>query len=769
MRAGEVVAGFVIERMLGSGGMGEVYLARHPRLPRRVALKVLGPEFASDQEVRARFEREAELIARLDHPAIVAVYDRGVDEGRLWIAMQFVDGMDAGALHSAKLAPARAIHIVSETARALDHAHEVGVIHRDVKPANIMLARGKPGQPERVLLTDFGIGRLRDDSVRLTRTGTLTATLAYASPEQLGGAPLDAHSDQYSLACTLYRLLCGHTPFEAANAAAVVAGHLHYPPPRVSARRLDLPAALDAVLIRALAKDPADRFGTCGEFALAAARTLASECASAGWLAGEIGSGRTSPAPTTIVYPEPPPPDSVAIPGVRREDAAPPGRGVLPGVRQEDRAPRPALSPTTAGPRSNRRVWAAGGVLTLVVVLTVASGIIWVTKDSDAGAVTSAGGPSSGAAAPAAARLSFEPAFQPLLQVDAQGDQLSLTGSGLDPAGDGKAVCASVDIGMMGAITGANYALGNNVYGGARLAVDRFNKANPRCQVTLRQFDTVGSPTLAGQLAPQVAATDSVIGVIGPVFSGETSAAGQTLSDAGLPFMSLGTNVSLSNKGWRTYFRGTASDDAQAPALTRYLTGTAGYRRVCVIMDNTDYGTGLGAAAKVTMGAAADPACAVTVPAGEDFGPAVERIAAARPDAVLYTGYYPEAAVLLQRLRQAGITAAFATGDGALDPAFTRAAGASMSGTLVSCPCGPATAAFFDEYRALVGSAAGVNSVEAYDLTAILLRGIASGKTSRADLLAFLKNYSGEGLAHHYRWTGTGEPSSPRVWVYRAS
>ncbi|MFD3460814.1 serine/threonine-protein kinase [Nocardia fluminea] len=269
---GTVFAGYTIDRQLGQGGMGSVYLARHPRLPRWTALKLLNRELFSDKEIRARFEREADLVAQLDHPNIVTVFDRGVEGDQLWISMQYIDGIDASSLNPHSLPPDRALQIIGETAAALDYAHRAGVLHRDVKPANILLARSS--SQERVYLTDFGIARLRDDSGHLTETGSFTATLAYAAPEQLTGAPLDHRADQYSLACTLFTLLTGSAPYESTSPAAVITGHLQAPPPPISPRRAGLPPVLDAVMARALAKRPADRFTSCEEFVEAAQRAL---------------------------------------------------------------------------------------------------------------------------------------------------------------------------------------------------------------------------------------------------------------------------------------------------------------------------------------------------------------------------------------------------------------------------------------------------------------------------------------------------------------
>ncbi|MCP2280792.1 serine/threonine-protein kinase, partial [Nocardia amikacinitolerans] len=274
LTSGEVFAGFTVERLLGQGGMGSVYLARHPRLSRLTALKLLNRDLFLDNEVRARFEREADLAAQLDHPSIVAVYDRGSEDGQLWISMQYVDGVDAAAVNPMTLPPERAVQIVEGVADALDYAHGMGVLHRDVKPANIMLARSSGGQGERVFLTDFGIARLREDSTHLTQTGMFTATLAYASPEQMTGAPLGNRSDQYSLACALYWLLAGVGPFDSANPADIINGHLQLPLPSIRLRRPNLNPALDAVLAAGMAKRPEHRYRSCTEFAAAARKAL---------------------------------------------------------------------------------------------------------------------------------------------------------------------------------------------------------------------------------------------------------------------------------------------------------------------------------------------------------------------------------------------------------------------------------------------------------------------------------------------------------------
>ncbi|MEU1986280.1 serine/threonine-protein kinase [Nocardia sp. NPDC019395] len=274
LQPGEDFAGYAIRRRLGVGGMGMVFLARHPRLPRLVALKLLNPDLYSDREIRLRFEREAELAGKLEHPNIVTVYDRGAEGKQLWISMQYVPGSDASLVDLQVLDPRRAVQIIADTGIALDFAHANGVLHRDVKPGNILLAKPPIGHPERVLLTDFGIAGVRDAETTIAAADTITATLAYAAPEQLTGAKLDQRGDQYSLACTLFWLLTGSGPYPSTNPAELIQAHLTAPVPRLSRIRAGLPPGLDDVMARALAKNPAERFLSCAEFAAAAQHAL---------------------------------------------------------------------------------------------------------------------------------------------------------------------------------------------------------------------------------------------------------------------------------------------------------------------------------------------------------------------------------------------------------------------------------------------------------------------------------------------------------------
>ncbi|MGW4247425.1 serine/threonine-protein kinase [Nocardia sp. NPDC004722] len=317
LRPGTIVGGYRVIRVLGSGGMGTVYLVQDPMFPRRLdALKVLSADLSHDEVYRNRFEREANLSAALDHPNIVTVYARGEEDGRLWIAMQYVPGTDASVelkQHQGGLDPQRALRIVTDVGKALDHAHRRGLLHRDVKPANFLLTRSEDDPDngeERALLTDFGVATSIADGRELTATDGLMATLAYAAPERLVAGPLDHRGDIYSLGCAFVKLLTGRTPFPVTSLATATLGHLQEPPPALSTLRPDLPPALDAVIAKVLAKDPAQRYATCREFTADAALALAGGLPPVGpgpFEGRAPATGRSAPGP--MVFPDGPPTD----------------------------------------------------------------------------------------------------------------------------------------------------------------------------------------------------------------------------------------------------------------------------------------------------------------------------------------------------------------------------------------------------------------------------------------------------------------------------
>ena len=265
---GSRIAGYRLEEQIGQGGMAVVFRAQDERLHRQVALKILSPALVADEEFRHRFIRESRSAAAVDDPHIIPVFEARDADGVLFIAMRYVPDGDAGTLVR-RLGPlpiGRAAEIISAMASALDAAHAAGLVHRDVKPAN-MLVDARPGRPDHVYLSDFGLTKGSWSSASLTSTGHFMGTLDYCAPEQIRGQQVDARTDEYALACAAFMLLSGEPPFHRDEGMAVLYAQLSAPPPLLTSRRSDLSPAVDEVLSRALAKAPEDRYASCGEFA----------------------------------------------------------------------------------------------------------------------------------------------------------------------------------------------------------------------------------------------------------------------------------------------------------------------------------------------------------------------------------------------------------------------------------------------------------------------------------------------------------------------
>jgi YVTN family beta-propeller protein len=272
-RIGTELAGYRIERVLGRGGMSVVYLAHDLRLKRKVALKLLAPELAEDEGFRVRFLRESQLAASLDHPNVVPVYEAGEVDGLFYIAMRYVLGTDLKALLRAEgaLAPERALALVGQVANALDAAHDRGLVHRDVKPSNVLLT-GRAGE-EHCYLADFGLSTSTSDR-SVADPGKIVGTIDYVAPEQIREVDVDGRADVYALACLLYECLVGDVPFRRASDVAVIYAHLEERPPKASERAPALPVAVDAVLERGTAKLPDERWQTCAALVEAARSAL---------------------------------------------------------------------------------------------------------------------------------------------------------------------------------------------------------------------------------------------------------------------------------------------------------------------------------------------------------------------------------------------------------------------------------------------------------------------------------------------------------------
>jgi serine/threonine-protein kinase len=263
---GETFGAYTIDSELGRGGMGTVYLATHNRLGRKVALKVITPELAHDEDFRARFLRESQLASSLDHPNVIPIYDADEVDGVLYLAMRFVDGPSLQALlkERGRLPPEETLRIAEQIGGALDAAHGAGLVHRDVKPANILVAE----PAGHAYLCDFGLAK-RTSSKGVTQTGSFFGSIDYCAPEQIQGQPLDGRADVYSLGGVLFHCLAGQPPYTRDTDFAVLHAHLVDPPPALSSVRADLPRSLDGVIATSLAKDPDRRYATAGALAAA--------------------------------------------------------------------------------------------------------------------------------------------------------------------------------------------------------------------------------------------------------------------------------------------------------------------------------------------------------------------------------------------------------------------------------------------------------------------------------------------------------------------
>ena len=395
---GSTVAGYVIEERIGAGGMAVVYRARDEVLGRMVAVKVLASALADNEEFRVRFLRESRAVAAVNDPHIVPVYGAGNVDGLLYIATRFVADGDLGRLQAAAggpLPPERAAGLVAQVASALDAAHAIGLVHRDVKPGNILVERVS-GRPEHAYLSDFGLSKSTTAGESgLTAAGLFMGTPDYGAPEQVAGGRVDSRADQYSLACVAFSLLAGAAPFGSGDVLSRLYAHVNTPAPALTALRPELPAAVDGVLAKGMAKDPAGRYESCTAFASALAEALGVETG-VPRPAGPAPDGDPVPARRADEKHEP----TITFGGWQQHPSLPPAGA---GPSAADQAPT-GPGPTSPGPVSPRR--STGLLISGAVgaaILLVAGVIVGVTLS---GQHSPTGGPTLAASAPAASASS---------------------------------------------------------------------------------------------------------------------------------------------------------------------------------------------------------------------------------------------------------------------------------------------------------------------------------------------------------------------------
>lgn len=414
LRAGSEFAGCRIEGEVGRGGMGVIYRGTELRLGRPVALKLIAGERAADPDFRARFEREARLTASIDHPNVIPVYAAGEEDGLLYLVMRYVDGTDLRHLlrEHGPLPPRRADALIGQVAAALDAAHAAGLVHRDVKPANVLITAGARG--EHAYLTDFGVVRRVDGETRVTDSGEFVGTVDFMAPEHLRGERTDARSDVYALGCVLHAALTGTPPFRRDTVPATITAHLQEPPPRPS-EAPGVPAAMDAVVARALAKDPADRFASAGDLARAvhAAIVDAPAPVGKGSVARGAAAGEDEPATEIAAAVAPahgglfdePPAGATAFTRVAAPRADAPPRpaertaatrhapGPPPAPPADATRVRPSAPPLAT--RRRGRVHRPRSMLALLLVLAVAGGGVLLAMDRGQETVRTDPGPLS--------------------------------------------------------------------------------------------------------------------------------------------------------------------------------------------------------------------------------------------------------------------------------------------------------------------------------------------------------------------------------------
>ncbi|CAA9329719.1 MAG: Branched-chain amino acid ABC transporter, amino acid-binding protein [uncultured Nocardioidaceae bacterium] len=347
--------------------------------------------------------------------------------------------------------------------------------------------------------------------------------------------------------------------------------------------------------------------------------------------------------------------------------------------------------------------------------------------------------------------------------------------AGDDPSADAsestggeEATCSPTTLAFLGPQTGPYANLGINIVDGAKVKIEEFNAENPDCEITLKTFDSQGDPEKATPLAVQIAGDDSILGVIGPTFSGESEATGPAFAEAGLVTVSASaTNPALTQNGWDTFHRILGNDATQAPAVATYMRDTIGSKQAFVVDDASEYGKGLADGVREDLGDLVIDND--TVQQGQtDFSATVTKVKASGADSLFYGGYYAEAGLFFKQLRAGGYQGAFISGDGSKDPGFVESAGGpkAAEGAVLTCPCAPAPAEFATAYKEMSGNEPGTYSAEGYDVAQIFTEAVSSGAADRQAMLDFVNGYDGEGITKQITFDETGEIADVVIYAY---
>jgi branched-chain amino acid transport system substrate-binding protein len=701
---------------LGEGGMAAVYKAYQPSVDRQVALKILPRHFASDPEFTGRFEQEAKLIAKLQHVHILPVYDFGEAEGYTYIAMPFIEtGTLADLMHGEAMPLDQVRGIITQVGEALAYAHERGLVHRDVKPSNILI-----DHVGNCLLTDFGIAKMVEGTTKFTQTGAILGTPAYMSPEQIRGDKLDGRSDQYSLGIVLYEMATGRPPFRAETPPAIFVKHLHDPLPPPSTIKPDLPDDLERVILKCLAKEPAARYSDMRAMVKALDRAIPrarEELAEPGArLATTLAAGPLA--------------EAAALP------AAGPFEGGVTTPRSGSPSPAVPTAGTAPGREQARKIpgW-AWGLAGLVVVAGLAGlGAFALFSGSSGAEPTSR--PATRPAATAASQPTLPAgAVEPTIPPPTQ-PVLAAVGSCSDPLGCVQiAPGEPVHIAYLLSVSGPTADLGQDAQGGVQIAIDDRGGSLLGRQILLTGEDSGCTAEGGKAAAGRVVGDRTIVGVIGTTCSSEMTAAMEPISGAGLTIISPSNTspaLTLDSETWRPgYFRTASNDLFQGWLGARFAWEVLGVRTAATITDGGPYSDGLQAvfAAKFKELGGTITFRGRVEPGDTDLSFMLAFAAIDSPDLLYFPIFEPQGSRLVQQAdKNRDLIGTILMGtDTLFTEAFPKSAGVGAVGMYLSAPYvkGPAYDEFLARWEARFGGRPpGGFHAFAYDATNILLNAI---------------------------------------------